>query len=248
MASRPMWHMASMRPIFFTRKYATCYPTSAFNASGQQHGNKPDKWPYAGTGCPDPGPPGKGPPFPTYWSVKQCSADEIRVVYSLYFQHDGFNNVIIAAGHVHDWERVVVIWKRDATSGNWIRSGLLKSMHSGYQAKNWKDVESTFTYDNTDEQRGKDKDGAKIYVGWAKHPNYDTRETRWRDSFSQGCQREYRSNDWWFLPSKDEMIWAARESPEGQKMASLDWGSATGGPWVAEDTICAKGDGGFHPC
>jgi len=149
---------------------------------------------------------------------------------------------------VHDWERVVVIWKRNATSGAWTRTGLLKSMHSGYQEKNWKDVESTFTYNNTAEQRGKNKDGAKIYVGWAKHPNFDTKETDWRDSVSQGCQREYRTNDWWFLPGDSEMVWAAKESPEGKRMAGFNWGSATGGPWVAEDTICTKRDGGFTPC
>lgn len=93
-----MWHFAEMRPAFFATKKKTCYPTSALE-NDAQHGNKPGSWPNANPGCPDPGPLGQGNPFPTYWNVKRCSPDEIRVIYSLYFQHDGFNNVLFAAGH-----------------------------------------------------------------------------------------------------------------------------------------------------
>jgi hypothetical protein len=149
---------------------------------------------------------------------------------------------------VHDWERIVVIWKRNASTGEWKRASILKSMHSGYQAKSWASIESTFTYDNIDEFKGKDKDGAKIYSGWGKHPFFDTKETGWRDSISQGCQREFRNGDWWYLPGEEDMVWAAKESPEGMRLAKFDWGSATGGPWVAEEGICGKGDGGFVKC
>ncbi|CCX33375.1 hypothetical protein FPQ18DRAFT_287940 [Pyronema domesticum] len=248
MASRPMWHFASMRPAFFIGQRSTCYPSSALTADGKQQGTPPNKWPDASTGCADPGPRGAGNPFPTYWNVKKCQDDEIRVIYSLYFQHDGFSNVLLAKGHMHDWERIVVSWKRNPQTGEWRRDQLLKSMHSGYQAKAWNSVQSTFTYNNTNENNGKDKDGPKIYVGWAKHPNYDTKETGWRDSISQGCQREYRSDQWWYLPTEDDMIWAAKESPEGKRMATFDWGSATGGPWVVEDDICSKKDGGYIAC
>ena len=93
-----MWHFAEMRPPFFISKKKTCYPTSAL-VNDAQHGNKPGGWPNANPGCPDPGPRGQGNPFPTYWNVKRCSSDEIRVIYSLYFQHDGFSNVLVAAGH-----------------------------------------------------------------------------------------------------------------------------------------------------
>lgn len=141
-----------------------------------------------------------------------------------------------------------MVWKRDPASGDWHRSELLKSMHSGYQAKPWDQVESTFAYTNPSEIRGKNKEGAKIYVGWSKHPNYDTKETHWRDSISQGCLREYRSDDWWYLPTEKDLVWAASESPYGKRLASFDWGSATGGPWAVEDSICTKKDGGFIEC
>lgn len=55
-----------------------CYPSAAL-INGQQHGTTPDFWPNAGTGCVDPGPGGKGTPFPTYYTVNFCGADEFRV-------------------------------------------------------------------------------------------------------------------------------------------------------------------------
>ncbi|KAA8904864.1 hypothetical protein FN846DRAFT_779326 [Sphaerosporella brunnea] len=238
-----------MRPAFLFGKRRTCYPSAALDAAGRQHGSNPAKWPdAAGNSCPDPGPPGQGTPFPTYWLVKRCAHDEVRVVYSLYFEHDGFANVLVARGHMHDWERIVVIWRRDGSTGEWTRSRLLKSMHSGYQSRAWGSIESTFDYSDPSEFRGKNKDGAKIYSGWAKHPFFDTKDTGWRDSISQGCQREYRDGTWWYLPSEQDMVWAAIESPEGSRMAALDWGSATGGPWRVEEDICDKSDGGFVPC
>jgi hypothetical protein len=93
-ASRPMWHFTSMIPIFSTESQRTCYTTAALDFSGAQHGTNPHKWPDAGSGCPEP-----GGSFPTYWTVKQCSEDEIRVVYALYFSRDGFSNTLISKGH-----------------------------------------------------------------------------------------------------------------------------------------------------
>lgn len=45
-------------------------------------------------------------PFPTYYTVTQCWQDEVRVVYNLYYQKDGWSDTVIAKGHMHDWERV----------------------------------------------------------------------------------------------------------------------------------------------
>lgn len=55
-----------------------CYPSAAL-INGQQHGTNPDYWPKAGTACADPGPGGKGNPFPTYYTVNFCGADQLRV-------------------------------------------------------------------------------------------------------------------------------------------------------------------------
>lgn len=69
--------------------------------------------------------------------------------------------------------------------------------NSSYMHDNWSTVQNTINYDNIDEQDGRDKDGAKIYVGWGKHAMFADRNTNWNDLFSQGCGREFRSRDWW---------------------------------------------------
>lgn len=66
-----------------------------------------------------------------------------------------------------------------------------------YMHDDWATVQNTFNYDNTDEQAGRNKDGAKIYVGWGKHAMFADRNTGWNDVVSQGCGREFRSADWW---------------------------------------------------
>jgi hypothetical protein len=63
----------------------------------------------------------------------------------------------------------------------------------------WEKIPNTFDYDNIDEQGGKNKDGAKLYVGWAKHAMFNQPNTAWNDEPSQGCEREYRSRDWWYV-------------------------------------------------
>lgn len=61
----------------------------------------------------------------------------------------------------------------------------------------WDKVPSTFNYSNISENNGKNKDGAKIYVGWAKHAMFDNQNTAWPEEIFQGCARELRSNNWW---------------------------------------------------
>lgn len=91
---------------------------------------------------------------------------------------------------------VVVIWRRNALTNQWLRSRVLFSMHSGYTAADWDDVSHTFDFANINEANGKGKDGFRVYPGWAKHANFMDRETAWRDSVSQGCGREYRSDNY----------------------------------------------------
>jgi len=43
---------------------------------------------------------------------------------------------------------------------------------------NWDAVQNTFDYNNPDEQNGKNKDGAKVYVGWGKHAMFYAAEHR----------------------------------------------------------------------
>lgn len=44
------------------------------------------------------------------------------------------------------------------------------------------------------------------------------------------------------------MVLASKDSEMGAILSGFDWGSATGGPWVAEDGICGKDHGGFIEC
>lgn len=195
--SRPLWHFAR------SRGNPTCYPSSALFENGTQVPPAPlEFFPKAAFGCPDPGPRGEGPPFPTYYTVNYCGADEIRIQYSLFFKKDGFIKVVLSPcnGHAYDWERIIVVWKRNTTDNTWTRNKLLRSFHSGYKEQDWNDVQSTFNYDDINEIHGKNKDGPKIYVGWGKHAMFDDRNTGWNDCFSQGCNREFRSDDWWYLP------------------------------------------------
>lgn len=68
-----MWHFG------MSQGNRPCYPEAAL-INGQQHGTNLDYWPHAGTGCADPGPSGgEGNPFPTYYTVNYCGADELRV-------------------------------------------------------------------------------------------------------------------------------------------------------------------------
>ncbi|KAI5785845.1 hypothetical protein EDC01DRAFT_190119 [Geopyxis carbonaria] len=238
-ASRPIWHFGK------SKGHKPCYPSPAL-INGAQHGTKPDRHPHAGTGCADPGPTGRSNPFPTYFTVTRCADDEVRVVYSLYFSHDGFSNDVIAKGHTHDWERIIVIWKR--VNGVWTRKQLLKGFHSGYMEDNWATVQNTFNYDNTGENGGRNKDGAKIYVGWGKHAMFDDRNTGWNDAPSQGCSREFRSRDWWYLPDGEHLVAAGAGTEEGERIKSFDWGKADTSPPRAQEKVCAAKKGGFTAC
>lgn len=245
-----------------------CYPSAALGDDGQPHGVEPTNWPNAGEGCADPGAIWSGSnPFPTYFTVTSCNSDELRVAYHLYFKKDGFSDVIIAKGHMHDWERVcfnsislsisladpsipqiIVIWRRDINSNTWTRTRLLKSYHTGYMADDWASVQNTFDEGNADEQDGKNKNHPKIYVGWAKHAMFAQRNTGFNDQFSQGCGREYRSDDWFYMPQFDTLVPGGNGTPEGNRMRVFNWGSADSGPFAVEDKICGAQAGGYTAC
>ena len=113
---------------------------------------------------------------------------------------------------------------------------------------NWDGVQNTFDESNPDEQDGRDKDHPKIYVGWAKHAMFSQRNTGWNDKISQGCGREFRSGDWFYMPQKETLIPGGNGTPEGEKMKLADWGSAASGPWAVEGGICGAQKGGYITC
>ena len=113
---------------------------------------------------------------------------------------------------------------------------------------NWDGIQNTFNEDNAAEQDGKNKDHPKIYVGWGKHAIFSTRNTGWNDVTSQGCGREFRSGDWFYIPKKEDLLPSGKGSTEGEKLRAFDWGSANNGPLVVEEKVCTLQNGGYIPC
>lgn len=139
---------------------------------------------------------------------------------------------------------------------------------SSYMHDTWNNVPNTINYNNINENGGRNKDGAKIYVGWAKHAMFDNRDTSWTDEIFQGCGREYRSNDWWwavlqlfscpsktaytgfdrYLPEKSDLICAGNGCAAGNDIARFSWGSADSTPLVAAGVVCLAEEGGSAGC
>lgn len=83
-------------PMFFfgqALNQPPCYPMAATNDAGAQ---TPAAglcaWPNAGCGCRTPGVGigNAGPSFPVYYSYSKCNDGEVRVVYNLFYEKDGF--------------------------------------------------------------------------------------------------------------------------------------------------------------
>ncbi|KAM7190478.1 hypothetical protein V8F33_009461 [Rhypophila sp. PSN 637] len=237
-AAAPMWFFGQ------SQNQPPCYPTNATNAQGQQ---TPSgglcNHPNVGCNCRNPGIgiSNPGPPFPVYYSYQRCNAGEVRVAYNVFYEKDGVNPEG-TFGHRYDWERVIVIW---ATSGsNWVPSRLLLSQHSGYQSLNWGDIQNTFNTADAGLPRGGDngfqnRDHAKVYVAWSKHANYNTRNTGWNDPLSQLLDNAFRSQDWWYFPTKGDYLRADQSTPLGNAIASYNWGDATSNPASVHDGLCS---------
>ena len=135
-------------------------------------------------------------------------------------------------------------------SAEWTRDRVLFGYHSGYMETAWKDLPNTFAFGDKD--GGKDGrrglDGVKVFSGWAKHPTFKERQTGWRDTVSQGCSREYRSHDWWFMPGREELLPSGKGTVWGDRIAGFDWGSATGWPGKIEENVCGIVEGGYVAC
>ena len=114
--------------------------------------------------------------------------------------------------------------------------------------ENWASIQNTFDEPDSTVQNAKDRDHPKIYIGWGKHAMFSTRNTGYNDPLSQGCTREFRSNDWWYLPKVDDLIHAGVNSTAGAEIASFNWGSADSTPPIVESKICMAKEGGYTSC
>ncbi|UQC87806.1 uncharacterized protein CLUP02_13326 [Colletotrichum lupini] len=238
MAAQPMWFFgqAMNRP--------PCIPTHAVVNEQQTPGAELCEWPDAGCNCRKPGV-GIGnpaPDFPVYYSYSKCNDNEVRVAYNLFYEKDGFTPSGVF-GHKYDWERVIVVWTKDSAS-NWQPSQLLLSQHSGYDRKNWGDIQNTFSTVDATLPRGGDNgrknlDHPKVYVAWSKHAIYRDRNTGWNDVLSQLTNNAFRSQDWWHYHVSSSYIRADGSTEIGKQMAGMDWGSATSHPASVHNGLCS---------
>ncbi|KXH29517.1 hypothetical protein CSIM01_06250 [Colletotrichum simmondsii] len=123
-------------------------------------------------------------------------------------------------------------------------SQLLLSQHSGYDRKNWGDIQNTFNTVDATLPRGGDNgrknlDHPKVYVAWSKHAIYHDRNTGWNDVLSQLTNNAFRSQDWWHYHASSSYIRADGSTEIGKQMAGMNWGSATSHPASVHDGLCS---------
>lgn len=114
--------------------------------------------------------------------------------------------------------------------------------------ESWGSIQNTFFDDDSTVQSAKNRNHPKIYAGWGKHAMFSTRNTGFNDPFSQGCTREFRSNDWWYLPKAEDLIHTGVNSTAGAEISKFKWGSADSTPPIVEGKVCAAKEGGYTAC
>lgn len=232
LAARPYWKLSQMQG------QDTCWPSYATNSSDKVVAPAELKaWPEAAGGtCPK-----TNTSFPTYWNAKQCSEDEIRVHYSLFFVKDGFKFLDSELfGHSYDWERIIVIYKRNTTNGdkNWHRDTALLSQHNGYGKYNWEDLK-TSQEDDLD-NLGSNNDHPTIYTAWAKHSMYPDAHTSAASIYDELTDLAYRDDHYKHFNTPDELIEVAQKTKIWDIMQNYkDWGHATSTPPSVYDSICS---------
>lgn len=237
-AAQPMWFFGQ------SQNQPPCYPAWAVWRGQQSPGGEPCNFPDVGCNCRHPGINigNPGPEFPIYYTYNKCNSNEIRVAYNIFFEKDGYAFLGLA-GHRYDWERVIVVWAKGA-DGKWRPARLFMSQHSGYDKKDWRDIQNTFSSKDAGKPRGGDNgrqnlDHPKVYVGWAKHAIFHDRNTGWNDPASQSFDRAFRSQDWWYYHSERSYIRADGSTEIGKQIAALNWGEASSNPLNVHNGLCS---------
>jgi hypothetical protein len=219
-----------------------CWPEDAFDSDGTPHdgGNVAD-WPHAGDTCA-----GKGSPHPTYFSVRQCEADRVRVSFTLYYATSGFE----PDGHPHDFEHVDVEWRLNEGWTEWQRSQLLLSQHGEHEIRPWAEAESW----NADRgSAGLGRMFPRIFVGFGSHAMYNDQKGQQDLGSSLSTHLEYRAADYQSWADTNDLVRVAPGDPNGlyekftEHSANEAWGG-TEDPANVYDTMCThdekgKGDG-----
>jgi hypothetical protein len=224
-ASVPQWNFA--RAV----SHDACWPAAAVDSAGAQNPGATRKdWPVTGQG----GCPSRYSAFPTYYSVKQCSSTEIRVVFNLYMPKDGFAGGLFSLefGHTHDFEHVILVWTKDS-SGTWLRDHLLLGRHGKHVYQAWDTAESW----SADKQTaGLGLDHPRIFVGWAKHAMFN-HQGGLTDLLSQFTDNEYRHADFPVWPTDLRQV--TDDNAAAAQFDKYDWGSATSTPAVMSRQLCS---------
>ncbi|KAJ6442749.1 alcohol dehydrogenase [Purpureocillium lavendulum] len=256
------------QPMFFfgqAMNRPPCIPTWATSGSQQTPSSPLCDYPNVGCSCVNPDK-GIGNPtqrFPIYYSYARCSDTVIRVAYNLFYTKDGAKPKGIN-GHPYDWERVLVELRK-AEDTQWRPYQLHLSQHSGYDRILWGNIQNTFADGDAGLPRGGDNgkknlDHPKVYVAWSKHANYQDRNTGWNDPLSQLTNNAFRSQDWWYFPTRgthrkpilyemiddnsltheraDDYIRADRSTDVGRLIGGLNWGDASSNPASVYDGLC----------
>ncbi|KAF2254308.1 hypothetical protein BU26DRAFT_410465, partial [Trematosphaeria pertusa] len=188
-----------------------CYAEGATNGHGGPNpGADSPRGPPSinpGQDCTDPGPYygdySPGNPFPVYVSATWCpDQQEWRLTFDVYYVHDGN----LSAGHPHDWEGIIVVFRKDPGARGedwWVASGVIFNRHHWHDYYDWADVNTVSGLDDVRaDVLGSGKNHPKVYVGLYSHSAY-------RSKCDIGCGNlvntgplvwnEYRSSDWFRL-------------------------------------------------
>jgi len=159
-----------------------CWPESPFEPNGNPtDGADVQNWPNSDGGCYP-----VNTPFPTYYTVQNCNADEIRVVFTIYQPTSGFK----PSGHRHDFEHVVVTWKKNG--GTWLRDQLLLSAHGTHRRKAWSEAES---WNANRDSAGLGREYPRVFVGFGSHSMFNN-QGGLKDVISAYTNSEYRQADY----------------------------------------------------
>ncbi|MFG3256733.1 hypothetical protein [Streptomyces sp. NPDC048172] len=221
-ASAPQWNFAR------ANSNDPCWPEDPFNGDGTpKPGGDVKNWPDSDGGCAP-----HGEYFPTFYTVKKCNPDEIRVSYSIYQATSGFE----PSGHPHDFEHIDVVWNKNGD--DWTRSKLLMSKHGGHRSTDWDDAES-WSADGSGAGLGREY--PRIFVGFGSHAMFNDQKEGLKDVASAYTDKEYRQADY---PS-----WSGEEgrlvevAPDGDlykkfKDEADAFGKADSNPAKVADEMC----------
>ncbi|CAD6592099.1 MAG: hypothetical protein ASARMPRED_006025 [Alectoria sarmentosa] len=156
------------------------------------------------------------------------------------------NAPVFFLGQNSDWERLVIWYDKDPSSGMWSAEKLSMSQHGGYQTKKWNDIETTLSYAQASAANPKNRwflsgqDHPKIFIAWDKHPHFDNKYTADLGWIAQSVNTAFRSDDWWHFVEPRYFIKADALTSAGQAMEKdkKNWGEADSFPPKVDAGVC----------